>query len=64
MGEFVFKFKEHGWDDVSLFSEMSDNDLRDCGMKAGHIAKFRRKYGNPLPKYEDTNAPPKYGDLV
>ena len=62
--EFALKFKENGWDDISLFPEMNDDDLMDCGMKAGHVAKFRRKYKKLPPTYEDINAPPQYHDYV
>ena len=64
LSEFASKFKEYGWDDIGLFPQMSDDDLMDCGMKAGHIAKFRRKYEKLPPTYEDINAPPKYNDYV
>ena len=41
LGEYWQNFEEHGWDELSLLTEMSDDDLEMCITKRGHRAKFR-----------------------
>lgn len=42
LGEYFPKFKEHGWEELSLLPEMSDSELVMCITKPGHRAKFRK----------------------
>jgi len=56
---FARQFKNEGWTDPSLFTGMTDENLEDCGLRAGHIARFRRVY--PLNDHNGA-APPSYYD--
>ena len=42
LGVYWQNFEEHGWDELSLLTEMSDDDLEMCITKRGHRAKFRK----------------------
>ena len=79
LGEFAQRFRENGWDDKKMFSEMTDAHLKACGLKDGHIAKFRKKYplqlgshvtiegvpsGPPPPPYGIASAPPMYEESL
>jgi len=44
MDQFVGKFKELGFDDVSIFPSMTEEHFKDIGLGAGHKIKFRRKF--------------------
>ena len=39
---FFDEFIQNGWDDVKYWGDMSDDDLSELGLKAGHIKRFRR----------------------
>ena len=40
--EHATKFREHGWDDISLLQEMTDDDIEMCIKKRGHRVKFKK----------------------
>ena len=42
LGEYWPNFEEHGWEELSLLTEMSEVELEVCITKAGHRAKFRK----------------------
>ena len=42
LGEYWPNFEKHGWEELSLLSEMSEVELEVCITKAGHRAKFRK----------------------
>ena len=42
LGEYWPNFEEHGWEELSLLTEMSEVDLEICITKRGHRAKFRK----------------------
>ena len=42
LGEYWHNFEEHGWEELSLLTEMSDVDLELCITKRGHRAKFKK----------------------
>ena len=41
--EHASKFQEHGWDDISLLQEMTDDDIEMCIKKRGHRVKFKKE---------------------
>ena len=42
LGQYSSKFSENGWDELSLLLEMSDDQIKKCIPKPGHIIKFKR----------------------
>ena len=42
LGEYWPNFEKHGWEELSLLTEMSEVDLEMCITKRGHRAKFRK----------------------
>ena len=46
LGRFADAFEDLGWDDIELWPEMTDEELRECGLKTGHIKKFRKYVAN------------------
>lgn len=42
LGEYSEKFKEKGWDEISLLLEMSDVQVEMCIQKPGHVVKFKK----------------------
>lgn len=53
LGEYSAKFKERGWDEVSLLLEMSDIQIESCIQKPGHVVKFKRALGRLDPNVDD-----------
>ena len=42
LGEYTAKFKERGWDEISLLLEMTDSQIDTCIQKPGHVVKFKK----------------------
>ena len=61
LGSFENAFKREGWTEPRLFHIMSDQDLQECGLRTGHIARFREAY--PQRNFVEPSAPPNYDDL-
>lgn len=40
--EYCKAFKDNGWDELSLLSDMNDEDIEMCIQKRGHIVKLKR----------------------
>ena len=55
LGEYSAKFKERGWDEVSLLLEMSDIQIESCIQKPGHVVKFKRALGRLDPNVDELN---------
>jgi len=44
---FLQTFEGNHYDEIELFPELTDNDLRNLGMRGGSIMKWRRVYPSP-----------------
>ena len=42
LGEYTERFKEKGWDEISLLLEMTDSQIDTCIQKPGHVVKFKK----------------------
>ena len=42
LGQYIAKFEEYGWDELSVLSDMTLGDIAMCIQKPGHKAKFKR----------------------
>ena len=68
LGEYSDKFKEKGWDEISLLLEMSDGQIEMCIPKPGHVVKFKkaleslnRSMGKPSRRGNANNEEPRAG---
>ena len=42
LGEYATKFEDDGWDDITLLTDIEDDDLKRIIGKRGHIVKFKK----------------------
>jgi len=42
--QFIESFAKNGYDDATDWGELSDEELKELGMKTGHLARFRRRF--------------------
>jgi len=48
LAEFYPKFVEHGYDSPDMCWDLTDDDLKDLGLKKGHITKFHKAFPRGL----------------
>jgi len=53
LGVFQNAFVDNGWDEVSQLPTMTDEDLAELGLKAGHRSKFRQAFPKPTGEAND-----------
>jgi len=51
--KFIPNFEDGGYDDVALFGAITDSQLKELGLKGGHILKFRARFEAPEEQVEE-----------